>query len=172
MFAVFKTGGKQYRVQKGDVLSVEKLDLESGATAYLGDVLLVGDEKSQTVGTPTVDDAAVEVKVVEQKRDRKVIIFKKKRRHTYRRKKGHRQHKTVLEITDILAKGGKSKVGTSTAPAKKAPAKADAKAKAPAKAKAEATEKKAPAKKAPAKKAVAKKTTKKATAKKAAAKKS
>lgn len=139
MFAVFKTGGKQYRVEKGDVISVEKLDLESGATAYLGDVLLVADEKSQTVGTPTLDDAAIVVKVVDQKRDRKVIVFKRKRRHTYRVKKGHRQHKTVLEITDILAKGGKAKIGT-TETAK------------PAKKEAKKTTKKAAAKKADAKK--------------------
>lgn len=154
MFAVFKTGGKQYRVAKGDIINVEKLELEAGSTAYLGDVLLVGDDKSQTIGTPVVEDAAVAVTVVEQKRDRKIIVFKRKRRHTYRRKKGHRQHKTVLEVTDILAKGGKAKIGTTTkaTPAKSAP-KADTATKAPAKtAKAKTTTKKATAKKATAKK--------------------
>lgn len=146
MFAVFKTGGKQYRVAKGDIISVEKLDLEAGVTTYLGDVLLVADDKSQTVGTPTLADAAIAVKVVEQKRDRKVIVFKRKRRHTYRVKQGHRQHKTVLEITDILAKGGKGKIGTP-----------ETTEKAPAKTKATKTAKKTTTKKASAKKAVAKK---------------
>jgi large subunit ribosomal protein L21 len=157
MFAVVKTGGKQYRVAKDDVIRVEKLDAEAGTKVQLDEVLAIGDEKGQKIGSPTVEGAAVEAEVVDQTRAKKIIVFKKKRRQNYRRKKGHRQHQTVLKIVSIVAEG-----------AKKAPAKAEAKA-APAKAEA----KKAATKKASAKKAEAKKAgTKKAAAKKAAAKKS
>lgn len=103
MFAVIKTGGKQYTVSQNDVLRVEKLDLEPGAKVEITDVLLVGDATNTTVGNPFVKNAKVEATVVEQMRDRKVLIFKKKRRHNYRRKKGHRQHLTVLKIEKIVA---------------------------------------------------------------------
>ena len=107
MFAVIKSGGKQYKVAKDDVIRVEKLDAEAGASIDLNEVLMVGDDKSQTVGVPLVDGASVSATVLEQMRDRKIIIFKKKRRQNYRRKNGHRQHLTVLRIDDILAAGKK-----------------------------------------------------------------
>jgi large subunit ribosomal protein L21 len=103
MFAVIKTGGKQYTVHVNDVLWVEKLDAEPGATISLDEVLMVSDGKTVSVGKPLVTGATVQATVVEQMRDRKVIIFKKKRRHNYRRKKGHRQHLTVLKIEKIIA---------------------------------------------------------------------
>ena len=109
MFAVVKTGGKQYRVAKDDVIRVEKLAAEPGEKVALKDVLLIDDNGSKTVGAPVIDGAAVEAEVVEQARDKKVLVFKKKRRQNYRRKKGHRQHLTVLKITDIVAKGAKAK---------------------------------------------------------------
>jgi large subunit ribosomal protein L21 len=105
MFAVIKSGGKQYKVAKNDVIRVEKIDAEAGASIDLNEVLMVGDDKSQTVGVPLVDGASVSATVLEQMRDRKIIIFKKKRRQNYRRKNGHRQHLTVLRIDDILAAG-------------------------------------------------------------------
>ena len=117
MFAVIKSGGKQYKVAKNDVIRVEKLDAEAGASIDLNKVLMVGDDKSQTVGVPLVDGASVSATVLEQMRDRKIIIFKKKRRQNYRRKNGHRQHLTVLRIDDILAAGKKK-----AAPKKKAEA--------------------------------------------------
>ena len=107
MFAVIKSGGKQYKVAKNDVIRVEKLDAEAGASIDLNKVLMVGDDKSQTVGVPLVDGASVSATVLEQMRDRKIIIFKKKRRQNYRHKNGHRQHLTVLRIDDILAAGKK-----------------------------------------------------------------
>ena len=97
MHAVVKTGGKQYRVAKGDKITVERLTDEAGKSIVLTDVIMVGDK----VGTPLVAGAKVTATVVEHNRDDKVIIFKKKRRHNYRRKKGHMQQRTVLEITDI-----------------------------------------------------------------------
>jgi large subunit ribosomal protein L21 len=107
MFAVIKSGGKQYKVAKNDVIRVEKLDAEAGASIDLSEVLMVGDDKSQTMGVPLVDGASVSATVLEQMRDRKIIIFKKKRRQNYRRKNGHRQHLTVLRIDDIQAAGKK-----------------------------------------------------------------
>ena len=99
MFAVIKTGGKQYRVASGDVIKVEKLEGEAGATIALDQVLMLGD----TIGTPLVAGAAVSAEVIAQDRGPKVIIFKKKRRQNYRRKNGHRQDLTVLRITEISA---------------------------------------------------------------------
>ncbi|MDE0794280.1 MAG: 50S ribosomal protein L21, partial [Alphaproteobacteria bacterium] len=138
MYAVVKTGGKQYRVAKDDVLTIEKLDGEAGAVIELEQVLAINDGKGLTIGTPMIDGARVAATVLEQKKGEKVLIFKKKRRQNYRRTKGHRQQLTVIRISDILAKGQKAvaaKAAPATdadAPAKKAPAKA--KAKAPAKA--------------------------------------
>jgi large subunit ribosomal protein L21 len=103
MFAVIKTGGKQYTVRENDVLWVEKLNAEPGTSIDLSEVLMIGDGKNLAVGAPTVEGAKVSATVVEQMRDRKVIVFKKKRRHNYRRKKGHRQHLTVLKIEKIIA---------------------------------------------------------------------
>lgn len=100
-YAVVKTGGKQYRVQKDDVLRVELLDAKAGDTVTLSEVLLVGGEGAAKIGTPTVAGASVKATVVEQIKDDKIIVFKKKRRQNYRRKNGHRQNLTVLKITDI-----------------------------------------------------------------------
>ena len=94
-FAIFQTGGKQYRVKTGDVIKVEKLDATGDVT--FDQVLMLGDR----VGTPTVDGASVVATVVEQKRDDKVLVFKKKRRLNYRRTRGHRQFITVLKIKEI-----------------------------------------------------------------------
>ena len=111
MFAVIKSGGKQYKVAKEDVIRVEKIDAEEGMTVVLYEVLMVGDENGQTIGAPLVDGAAVSAAVLEQMRDRKIIVFKKQRRQNYRRRNGHRQHLTVLRIDDILT-GGKKKAAT------------------------------------------------------------
>lgn len=160
MFAVIKTGGKQYRVSKDDVIAVEKLDGEDGATVVFDDVLMLGDK----VGQPQVADAKVVGEVLRQFRDEKKIIFKKQRRKHYRRRNGHRQYLTLVKITDmgtgISAAPAKKAAAPKTEPKKEAAktaAKAPAKEKAPAKKKAAA---KTTAKKAPAKKA-AKKTAKK-----------
>jgi large subunit ribosomal protein L21 len=103
MFAVIRTGGKQYKVAKNDVIFVEKLAGEPGATIELADVLMVGGEGATKAGAPLVDGAKVAATVLEHKKGDKVLIFKKKRRHNYRRKNGHRQPITVLRITDIVA---------------------------------------------------------------------
>lgn len=103
MFAVIKTGGKQYKVQKDDKLLVEKLEGEEGAKLTIGDVLMVCDGKKSTVGEPLIKGASVEATVVAQTRGPKITIFKKKRRQNYRRKKGHRQDLTMIQITNIKA---------------------------------------------------------------------
>jgi large subunit ribosomal protein L21 len=103
MYAIVKTGGQQFRVTKGDKLSIQKLDAEAGKSITLDEVLMINDGKTAKVGTPLVSGAKVTAKVVEQYRDEKVVIFKKKRRQNYRRTKGHRQHLTLVEITDIKA---------------------------------------------------------------------
>ena len=101
MFAVIRTGGKQYKVSKNDRIKVEKLDFKEGASVNLDDVLAVSDGKSTKVGGPAVSGAKVSAKVVEHTRGPKVTVFKKKRRQNYRRTQGHRQDLTVLEITDV-----------------------------------------------------------------------
>ena len=103
MFAVIRTGGKQYKVAKDDVIQVEKLDAEPGAKISLDEVLMVDSGKGVTVGQPLVAGAKVQAEVVEQTRGDKIIVFKMKRRKNYRRTKGHRQDVTVLKITDIKA---------------------------------------------------------------------
>jgi large subunit ribosomal protein L21 len=115
MYAVIKTGGKQYKVAKNDVILVEKLPGEAGAAVELDEVLLVGDDKGQTVGSPLVDGAHVAATVLEQTRGEKIIVFKKKRRKDYRRKAGHRQDLTALKITDIVT-GGKKKAAKAAEP--------------------------------------------------------
>ena len=160
MYAVVKTGGKQYRVAKDDTILVEKLDADEGQTVTLTDVMLLGDGDKITLGTPVVDDASVEAQVVRQTRGPKIIIFRRKRRKNHRRTQGHRQDLTLLKITHINTSGKKA------APVKKAASKTKAK---PA-AKSEA----APVKKAAAKtkaKPAAKKTAKKAAAPKKVAEK-
>ncbi len=101
MYAVIRTGGKQYRVAKDDVVFVEKLAGEPGSAVTLDDVLMIGEGADARAGTPILAGASVTATVLEQKLDDKVLIFKKKRRHNYRRKNGHRQALTVLRITDI-----------------------------------------------------------------------
>ena len=101
MFAVIRTGGKQYKVAKDDVISVEKLAGEPGAVIELAEVLMIGEGAEVTMGTPLLAGASVAATVVEQTRAPKIIVFKKKRRHNYRRKKGHRQQQTVLRVTEI-----------------------------------------------------------------------
>ena len=103
MFAVIKTGGKQYRVAADDVLKIEKLEAEAGAQVEFKNVLMVGNGAEVTIGVPEVDGATVVAEVVEQGRGRKVIAFKKRRRQNYRRKKGHRQEQTTIRITGIEA---------------------------------------------------------------------
>ena len=142
MYAIVKTGGKQYRVAPNDVLRVEKLDGEPGDLILLEDVLMVATDSGLEVGTPFVKGAAVSCELVEQTRGRKIIIFKKKRRKHYRRKRGHRQHYTVLRVLEILTGGAKPSVQ----PAAKAEAKAtEAKAASPAKEKSAAAEAATPA---------------------------
>lgn len=185
MYAVIKTGGKQYKVAKNDVILVERLTAEAGATVELDAVLMVGDDRGQTVGSPLVDGAHVAATVLEQARGEKIIVFKKKRRKNYRRKAGHRQDLTALRITDIVTGGRKKAVAKEEAPKaeeKKAEQKTPEPKKAEAKPAATTTEAKAApektvetkpaAKKAPAKKTQAKKgEAKKTAAKPAAAKK-
>lgn len=106
MYAVIKSGGKQYRVAKDDRLAVERLVAEPGTMVTLGEVLMIGEPgKAPTVGTPKVDKAAVFAEVLEQGRGEKVIIFKKKRRQNYRRKNGHRQDLTMLKILSVSPTG-------------------------------------------------------------------
>jgi large subunit ribosomal protein L21 len=161
MFAVIRTGGKQYRVAPNDIIEIERVAGEPGDIIELSEVLLVGggDRAPQTgghkAGAPTISGALVAAEVIEQMRGDKITVFKKKRRKNYRRKKGHRQALTLLRITEILTDGKKpSKTkGERPAPKKaepKAP-KAETKAKPEAKSKKPATKKAAPAKK-PAKK--------------------
>lgn len=124
MYAVLKCGGKQIKVAKGDTVSVERLTAEAGETVTLDNVLMLVDGENFTVGTPVVEGATVTASVVEQIRDKKVIVFKKKRRQGYKRKKGHRQYLTVLKIEEISASGSAPK----KAPAKKKAATAKKKA--------------------------------------------
>ncbi|HJM50370.1 MAG TPA: 50S ribosomal protein L21 [Alphaproteobacteria bacterium] len=165
MYAVIRTGGKQLRVAKDDVIKVEKLAAEEGGEVTLDDVLMLGDGSDTTIGTPVVEGATVSATVLEQTRGDKIIVFKKKRRKNYRRRKGHRQDLTVLRI-DAISPPGTKKTAAKTAakPAAKtdaaeetAPAAPKAKKKA---AKAETADKADTAKeekaKAPAKKKAAK----------------
>ncbi|MDB5471934.1 MAG: rplU [Caulobacter sp.] len=191
MYAVIKTGGKQYRVQPGDVLVVEKLDGEPGAQVAFGEVLMLGDGDAVTVGLPTIAGATVNATLIETRKGEKIKIFKKIRSQGYRRTGGHRQHETVLQVTSIAGDGKSAKwdgvVNMATKAminakarnlthvvaqleALAAPATAKAPAKAKAAPKADVTAE-APAAEAPAKKAAAPATEKKAAPKKAAAKK-
>ena len=101
MFAIVRTGGKQYRVGVGDQITVERIVGDVGAEIELGDVLAIGGDETPVIGTPIVPDAAVRARIVQQPRGTKVIVFKKKRRKNYRRKRGHRQELTVLKIEEI-----------------------------------------------------------------------
>lgn len=109
MFAVFKTGGKQYRVAADDKLQVEKLEGEAGEQILFQEVLMVAGEGEPQIGAPLVDGATVAAEIVAQERGPKIIVFKKRRRQNYRRTKGHRQDLTLVRITDILTGGAKPK---------------------------------------------------------------
>ena len=109
MFAVIRTGGKQYRVRENDVIKVERLAGEPGATIELDEVLMVDSGSGPTVGAPLVAGARVAATVLDQTRGVKILVFKKKRRKNYRRTRGHRQNVTVLRITGIDAGGGEAK---------------------------------------------------------------
>ncbi len=101
MYAVIRTGGKQYRVATNQVIEVEKLDVEPGSSVELSEVLMVGEGEGATVGSPLVAGASVTATVLEQGKGPKLIVFKKRRRKNFRRKTGHRQKLTVLRVTDI-----------------------------------------------------------------------
>ncbi|MBR9649767.1 50S ribosomal protein L21 [Thalassovita aquimarina] len=140
MFAVLKTGGKQYKVQAGDVLRVEKLAADAGEKIQFNEILMLGGD-DMVVGAPLVEDAAVQAEVVDQIKGEKLIHFvKRRRKHSSKRTKGHRQQLTLIKVTDILASGaGKSGVraaigagSVAAAPAAAKPAKKAAKAEAPA----------------------------------------
>mgnify|MGYP000683850912 FL=1 len=102
MYAVMKTGGKQYKVSAGDLLKVEKLDGAVGDTIELNEILMVGGEEVK-IGTPLLPNAKVTAQIVEQGKDKKILVFKSKRRKNYRKKYGHRQPLTRLKITNIEA---------------------------------------------------------------------
>lgn len=101
MYAVIRTGGKQYRVAKGDIVDVEKLAGQVGDKVTLGEVLFVGGNGEAKIGTPTLAEAKVTAEIMEQGKAKKVIVFKKKRRKSYSRKRGHRQQLTTLKIVEI-----------------------------------------------------------------------
>jgi len=164
MFAVIKTGGRQYRVVPDDVLEIGKIAGDVGTIVQLGEVLLVGGDQP-VLGMPTVAGATVAAEVLQHKRGPKVISFKKRRRKNSRRKRGYRDEITVLRITEILTDNAKPSVGPRPKREKVAPAPTDGDDEAP-----KAAKKKATPKKAVAKKAAAKPRAKPAVAKKSAAK--
>lgn len=155
MFAVIKTGGKQYKVAADDVIQIEKLGQDADSQVVFDNVLMVGNDADVTVGAPLVEGASVVGELVENKRGKKIIIFKKRRRQNSRRKNGHRQEYSVVKITDILTGGAKPKAAKKAASKKAEAKKADeAPAKAaetkPAAEKKPAAKKAAPKKEAPA----------------------
>lgn len=122
MFAIVRTGGKQYRVAAGDKIVVEKLDGEAGSTITLGDVLLAGEGSD----LKSTDGLTVSAEIIAQAKGEKVIVFKKRRRHNYRRKNGHRQNHTILKITAIGAQEQKKKAAKAKSAEGDAPAAAEA----------------------------------------------
>jgi len=165
MYAVFRTGGKQYRAAKGDVLRLEKIEAEEGATVSFDDVLLIGEGADIKVGNPVLSGSAVSAKVLRQGKSKKVSVVKFKRRKNYLRQGSHRQFFTEVEITAISASGAKKPAPKSQGDKKKTEEVAEKKVAKKAAPKKKATKKAAP------KKAAAKKATKKPAAKKKAAKK-
>ncbi len=159
MYAVFRAGGKQYRAAKGDILRLEKIEADEGATVKFDEVLLVGEGSDVKVGSPLLSGSSVSGKVLKQGKSKKVSVIKFKRRQNYLRQGTHRQFFTEVEITSISGSGDKAAKSDTEAPAEKKVAKKKA---------AKKTAKKAAPKKAAAKK----KTTKKPAAKKAAESKS
>ena len=130
MLAIFKTGGKQYSVTKGQILKVEKLDGKKCDSVSFKDVLAISENTKNTIGAPMIDGAIVEAKILDQIRDKKIIVFKKRKRQNYRSTQGHRQYLTVLKIESISMGGQKNLAATKettnkekikkTAPKKKA----------------------------------------------------
>jgi large subunit ribosomal protein L21 len=169
MFAVIKTGGRQYRVVPNDVLEIGKIAGDVGSIVQLAEVLVVGGD-TPVLGAPTVAGATVAAEVLQHKRGPKVIAFKKRRRKNSRRKRGYRDEITVLRITEILTDNAKPSIGPRPKREKVAPAPTEGDDEAPRIAKKKAPAKKTVAKKAAAKKPAAKKAPAKAPAKKAAAK--
>ena len=106
-FAIIETGGKQYKVSASNILKVEKLNIVKGKKVEFKKVLLINDDKNTEVGNPTVEGALVEGLVLDNIKDRKILVFKKRRRQNSRKKYGHRQHLSKIQITKILSKGGK-----------------------------------------------------------------
>lgn len=142
MFAVIKTGGKQYKVEKGLTIEIEKLEGKEGDSINFDQVLLISDSTGTKVGTPTISGAVVSGKLVDQKRGEKIVVFKMKAKKRYQKTQGHRQDITVVEITEVKASGGKTPGKTpAKTTAKKAEPKTEPKAektpteKAPAKVK-------------------------------------
>ena len=111
MLAIFKTGGKQYSVKAGQILKVEKLDGSKGDIVSFKDILAISDKNNHTIGDPVIEDAKIEAKILEQIRDKKIIVFKKRQRQNYRHTQGHRQYLTVLKIESI-AIGDKKTLST------------------------------------------------------------
>ena len=107
-FAIIETGGKQYKVSASKILEVEKLDAEKGKTIQFKNVLLLNDDKSTEVGSPNIEGAVVEAKLLDNVKDRTVLIFHKRRRKHSRKKNGHRQRHSKIQITKILSKDGKT----------------------------------------------------------------
>lgn len=108
MLAVFKTGGKQYSVKTGQILRVEKLDGKKGDSVLFKDILTISDSKIHTIGKPLIQGASVQAKILEQIRDKKIIVFKKRQRQNYRHTQGHRQYLTILKIESIKIESKKS----------------------------------------------------------------
>ena len=157
MYAVFRSGGKQYRAAEGDVLRLEKIEADEGATVKFDEVLLVGEGSDVKVGSPLLAGSAVSAKVLRQGKSRKVSVVKFRRRQNYLRQGSHRQFFTEVEITDISGSGAKKKAPAKDTQAETKAAPAAAKKATKKKAAKKAAAKKAPAKKAPAKKASSKK---------------
>ncbi len=109
MLAIFKTGGKQYSAKAGQILKVEKLEGIKGDDISFTDILAISDDKSNNVGTPILKDASIKAKIVDQIRDKKIIVFKKRKRQNYRLTQGHRQYLTILKIESISFEGKTSK---------------------------------------------------------------
>ena len=167
MIAVIKTGGKQYAVKAGQILKVEKLDGKKGDSVSFDNVLAITNSTNHTIGDPLIKGASVEAKILEQKRDKKIIVFKKRKRKNYRSTQGHRQYLTVLQIESIISSGKKSIALKKEIKVKKV----DTKSKTLEKEESKKIEKKIEKKTAPKKKAVKKTTAKKIIKKKSKSKK-
>ena len=106
-FAIIETGGKQYKVSTSKILEIEKLDVKKGETIKFKNVLLLNDDKRTEIGNPSIEGATVEAKLLDNVKDRTILVFHKRRRKNSRKKNGHRQQHSKIQITKIIAKGGK-----------------------------------------------------------------